>query len=349
MRVVRTSVLFLLLVIGAGCSRPMLSGMFVERDNPREVDMLRLVESPPGRLSGSLVVSSLDQDGTRKQDTVYNVVGSISGSNVSLRPVGGLMSFAHWLGAPTNFVGSISGGVLTLSVGNDTLVFHEMPQQEYESALDRLDKVGHHIAIVVRSNRAMQEVKSDNRRLNAGLQNYIKWGKSRVNHAHNVRHWYTDRIAHYAKCLRIIRPMAVAQVPSWRWQGCVLAIENDKYSRDQEVSDFRRIYSENQRTVKRLNAGIAGAPQQLSKALDLMKSACPFMKDVASCEAKVKNLQSLLPDGFLDHKTIIAYRTMVPRVQKALDADAQTKSRGEKQLAVIARQVTNLYRSASSN
>ena len=347
MRVVRTSVLCVLLVSSAGFSRPLLSGMFVDHTGSREVNMIRLVEAPPGHLSGFIVVSSLAQDGTRKQDAVYNVVGSISGFNVSLHPVGGLMGLARWFGAATNLVGSISGGVLTISAGDATVVFHEMPQREYETVLNRLDEVGRHIAVIVRSNRAMREVRSNDQRLNAELEKYIRWGQARINHTHNVRHWYANRIAHYAKCLRIIRPMAIAQVPSWRWQGCVLAIEIDKYSRDQQANDIRRIYSENQWEIKRLNARIVGAPQQLSKALSLLESACPFMKDVTACEAKVKKFQLLLPDGFLEHKTIVAYRTIVPQVQKALDADTQTESRGEKQLVAIAREVTRLYRSAS--
>ena len=48
-----------LAVVGnSGRAQSMLSGQFVNHDNPVEVDMLRLVESPPGHLSGSLVVSS---------------------------------------------------------------------------------------------------------------------------------------------------------------------------------------------------------------------------------------------------------------------------------------------------
>ena len=190
--------------------------------------MFHLVESPPGRLSGSLVVSSLNQDGVRKQDTVYNVVGSISGSNVSLRPVGGLLGLARWLGASTTFVGSINGGVITLGVGNDTMVFHEMSHKEYQTALNKLGEVGRRIATIMQSNRAMQEVKSDDRRLERRIGKYIRWGQLRISHTHNLRQWYANHIAHYVKCLRVIRPMVAARVPSWRWQGCALAIENDK-------------------------------------------------------------------------------------------------------------------------
>ena len=117
------------------------------------------------------------------------------------------------------------------------------------------------------------------------------------------------------------------------------------------VRNIRGIYSENQRIVKILDAEIIGATKQFSKAMGMMGSACPLMKgkDVASCEARAKNLRLLLPDGFLKHKTIITYRSMVPKIQKAMDADSQTERRGEKQLAAIAYEVASLYNADSSN
>jgi hypothetical protein len=93
----------------------MLTGLFVNHDNPIEVDMLRLVESPPGHLRGSLVVSFFNADGSRKKDAVYDVTGTITRPNVSLQLEGGLVGLAEFFGASTNLVGSLRGGTLTLS------------------------------------------------------------------------------------------------------------------------------------------------------------------------------------------------------------------------------------------
>jgi hypothetical protein len=86
-----------LAVVGnSGCAQSMLTGLFVNHDNPAEVDMLRLVESPPGHLSGSLVVSSLNADGSRKKDASYDVTGTITRPNVSLQLEGGLEHFSFY-------------------------------------------------------------------------------------------------------------------------------------------------------------------------------------------------------------------------------------------------------------
>jgi len=87
-----------LAVVGnSGRAQSMFSALFVNHDNPMEVDMLRLVESPPGHLRGSLVVSSLNADGSRKKDAVNDVSGTMTRPNVSLQLEGGLVGLAEFL------------------------------------------------------------------------------------------------------------------------------------------------------------------------------------------------------------------------------------------------------------
>ncbi len=336
----------LTLAASSGCAHSMLAAIFVNRDNPGEVDMLRLVESPPGHLSGSLVVSSLDANGSRKKDAVYDVTGTMSGSNVSLQLQGGLVSLAGFFGASTNLVGSLRGRTLTLSAGNQTEVFREISQKQYGDALASLDKAGQHIAMVEHAKKAIQEAESKGQQLNADLKNYIGWGQQRIDHVSGVRRWYAERIGRYTKCLQTIRPLAAAAVPSWRWQDCVLTVENDKYYRDTEAGSIRDAQSQNQQAILRLNAEIPAAQQQFPKALDEMNSACPFTKDVDACTKNVRELHLLLPDGFLDSKLVAAYRSVVPQVNEALSADAQISGQGESNLETIAQQIARLYQSA---
>ena len=74
-----------------------------------------------------------------------------------------------------------------------------------------------------------------------------------------------------------------------------------------------------------------------------MNSACPFAKDVDACTQSVRKLCPLLPNGFLDSKFITAYKSMVPQVNEATNADVQISGHGESSLAAIAQRVTRLY------
>ncbi len=308
--------------------------------------MLHLVESPPGHLSGSLVVSSLNSDGSRKKDAVYDVTGSITGANVSLQLEGGLVGLAHLFGAATNLVGTVSGSTLMLSVGNNTIQFHEMSQKQYEAALANLEEVGRHVATVEHAKKAIQEAELSGQQLNADLKSYIGWGQQRIDHVPVVRLWYADRIERYTKCLHTIRPLAVSGVPSWRWQDCVLTIQNDKYYRDQEAESIRDLQSQNRDTITRLDARINAAQLQFPKALDAIKTACPYAKNADACEKELQKLNVRAPDGFLDGKLITSYRSIVPQVNAAISADMQISTTGESNLSSIAQQVGQLYLSA---
>ncbi len=308
--------------------------------------MLHLVESPPGHLNGSLVVSSLSANGSRKKDVVYDVTGTMSGSNVSLQLQGGLVSLAGFFGASTNLVGSLRGRTLTLSAGNQTNAFREISQKEYGDALASLEETGGHIAMVENAKNAVNEVESHGRQLNADLERYIAWGQQRVNHVSDVRQWYADRITRYTKCLQTIRPLAARGIPSWRWQDCVLTVQNDEYHRDRETQSIRDLEWQNRDTVARLDARINAAQHQFPKVLDEVKSACPYAKDVDACEKELQKLNSLPPGGFLDSHSVRSYRNIAPQVNAAISADIQTAANGQSSLSSVAQQVEKLYRSA---
>lgn len=341
-----TAMVCLVVVVNSGCAPSMLTGIFINHDNPAEVDMLRLVESPPGHLNGSLVISNINADGSRKKDTIHDVTGTITRPNVSLQLEGDLVGLAEFFGASANLVGSLSGGTLTLSAGNQTEVFHAISQKQYDTALGSLDEIGHHVAMVRQAIGAGQEVEANDQQLNADLAKYIAWGQERVNHVSSVRNWYADRVTRYTKCLQTIRPLSAQGIPSWRWQGCALAIENDKYYRDQETQTIRDLQGQNQGTIADLDARINAAQHQFPKALDELKAACPYAKDVGACEKELQNLTSLLPDGLLDSHLIAGYRSIAPQVNAAIIADMETAASGQGSLANIADEVEKVYRSA---
>jgi hypothetical protein len=346
-RAVSLTVTICLAVVGnSGCGHSMLTGLFVNHDTPGEVDMLRLVESPQGHLSGSLVVSSLNADGSRKKDAVNDVTGTKTGPNVSLQLEGGLAGLAEFFGASTNLVGSLNGGTLTLSAGNQTETFRETSQKQYDAVLTGLDEIGHHIAMVLQAVGAVKEAEANDQQLNADLTKYISWGQERVNHVSGVRNWYADRETRYTKCLKMIRPLASQGIPSWRWQTCALSVENDKYYRDQETQSIRDLQGKNQDTIAGLDARINIAQHQFPKMLDELKSACPYAKDVGACEKELQKLTSLPPDGFLDSHLIASYKSIVPQVDAAISADLQTATTEQSNLENIAVEVEKVYRSA---
>lgn len=336
-----------LAVVGnSGCAQSMLTGLFVNHDNPAEVDMLRLVESPPGHLSGSLVVSSLNADGSRKKDASYDVTGTITRPNVSLQLEGGLVGLAEFFGASTNLVGSLRGGTLTLSAGNHTEVFHEISQKQYDAVLTALDETGHHIATVRQAAAEVQEFEINDQQLNTDLGKYIAWGQERVNRESGVRNWYANRVTAYTKCLQTIRPLAAQGIPSWHWQACALSVENDRYYRDQETQSIRDLQRRNQSTIASLNARINSARHQFPKVLVELRSACPYAKDVGACKMKLQKLTALPPDGLLDSRLIADYRSIVPEVDAAISADMGTAITGQSTLSNIADEVEKVYKSA---
>lgn len=345
-RIASTLAACLILVGISGCTHSTPTGLFVNHDNPGEVDMLRLVESPPGHLSGSLVISTLDANGSRKKDADYDVSGTITGANVSLQFEGGLAGLAEFFGASTNLVGGLRGGTLTLSAGNQTEVFHRTSLKQYRAVLASLDEASRHVEMSLQAIRAMQKVEASDRTLNSDLKKYIAWGQQRIDHVSGVRQWYSDRAKGYTKCLQTIRPLAAQGVPSRHWQGCVLTVENDQYYRDREAQSLQDLRGKNDAAVAGLDARINAAQIQFPKALNEVKSACPYAKNAEGCENVLRKLSSLSPNGLLSSNLIAKYRSIVPQVNAAISSDLQTSANGQDRLETITEEVKDLYRSA---
>lgn len=343
-RAIDITAIFLAIIGNSGCSQTVLKGQFVNHDSPAEVDMLRLVESPSGHLSGSLVVSSLNTDGSRKNDTAYDVTGSITRPNVSLRLQGGFVTLAKIFGASTNLVGSLNGETLTLSAGNHTEVFHRISKEQYEAALEGLNITGHHIAMAQEADRAVQEAEINAQQLNADIAKYIAWGQERIDHVSGVSNWYADRETRYTKCLKTIRPLAAQGVPSWRWQGCVLAVQTDRYYRDQETQSIRDIQGKNRDVITDLDARVSAAQHQFPNVLEKLKSACPYAKDTIACGNELQKLTSLPRNGLLNGQLITSYRNIVPQVDSAIDTDVQIAATGQTNLKNIADEIARVYR-----
>ncbi|MHB1958603.1 MAG: hypothetical protein ACYCO5_06180 [Acidobacteriaceae bacterium] len=110
----RVSAMILLSCFLAGCSKSSMPGKYVYQ-SANEVDMFDLVEAPAGHLSGTLVISAIDQDGIRKPDVARSVAGSIYRGNVSLQ-IGnnGILS------SQFNAVGTLNSDEMRLDFGGNT-------------------------------------------------------------------------------------------------------------------------------------------------------------------------------------------------------------------------------------
>lgn len=323
-----------------------LAAKFVVHDQPNEVDMINLIESPPGRLSGSLVISSLNRDGSRKKDVVLDVNGTITGSNISLQLTGGPTGLTQLFGVSTNLVGTLSNGTLTLSRGNDTIQLQEMSQKNYQGALENLDVQGSHIAAVANAKTAIQDASSNGQKLNGDLKSYIDWGQQRIDHVPNLSLWFQKRIEAYSQCLRRIRPLAAAHVPEWRWQECVINVENDKFTREDLERKVHSYQLQNQQEIAQLNTRIVTSQQKFASAINLLQSSCPYTTDSGRCQRAVQKLKTLWPYGFLNAELIGQFHKTVPMVTDALSKDLNTANQGENSLVSLSQQIVRLYQSA---
>ena len=329
-----------------GCAKTPVSGTFMDRMGSTRVVMIHIVEAPPGRLTGSMVMTALNRYGVTKTKN-YSVSGNINKSNVSLRLGGGLVGLARLFGTDTVLVGSLRGSELTLSVDSSTAVFHKISDATYQEDIARLNVLGDHIALVRQSTKALQKAVRAGHLITARLQQYMAWGQTRINRVPGVRAWYTNRIGHYRMCLHYIKPLAAANIPVWRWQECVFSISTDKYYRDQEIANLRDLQNENRQAVARLDVRIRRARVRFAHVTELLRSSCPYRgADSEKCLSAVKKLQGMSAYGFIDPTTLSEFRGLVPKVKSALADDILAGSAGEARLSDLAQEVSQIYRSA---
>lgn len=333
----------------AGCSRPLISGVFVRQVQPPGVEMFRLVESPRGHLSGSFVGSSLNEDGSRKDDEVYNVTGTISGSNVVLELNGGLATIARWLGGPTNFVGTLKGGVLIVNSGNQTEQFEKVSERQYNAMVADLQQRGKQMAEYRAADSALAHARQGASDLNQDLRQYVQWAQLRVDRVSSVQLWYADRLKRYSACLSTIRPLAAAHVPAWRWQACVLGVENDRYYRDQEAQLLRDDQAQNLKAISTLRGRINTIPAQIAAATERLNSACPYAPNEDICRKEAQTMRGGKSNGLIDERLLSSFQSVAPEAERALEADVQTSSSEGAKLAAVAQQIDSTYHGSMNN
>lgn len=306
-----------------------------------EVDMLNLVEAPAGHLTGTLTVSAINDQGTRDKDVVRNVTGSIYQNGVSLQVS------TDFLDPPQNVVGKLQGNLLSLAFGNSTIVFRSMTDQAYQNSLALLDQSAANQKILVTGRKAASDMDAELKDLTNELQGFVEWGNVRIVRVAEVQKWYSVHATGYRKCLDQIQPLAEKHVPSWQWQNCVIALDNDKYNRDQMSRSIRDNKAKEKDEETHLNDMIVQLPNQIAKKFALMRAMCPLIKDKENCYRRLDiasqqkfNMQFQLTKPFID------YTQILPKLHEAIDTDTKISIDGEQKLTNIVNDVDVLYKSA---
>lgn len=326
-----------------GCSSGPVNGYFVSRGLPHAVIMAHLVESPAGVLSGTLEATAVDPNGSTATVRSYNVQGTITGSNVSLRITGALATIAGWFGDAPVLVGTLEGGRLTLSHGADSTILWGASQAAYLADVKSLE---HEQAAIDRFNDAVQGVKAAeaySREVDAALDQYHAWGKARLSRVATAKAWWTGRIRGYSRCVDRIKPLAERGVPSWRWQQCVLAINTDSFNRDQSLQQTLALGKENADGVSRLEQAIAKAREQNSAAGARLKAVCEGASAQPRCPTLLQEWSTEEPN-LVDPAKVAAFQALEPQVTAAVSADVSSATQGHATLASLAAEADHLYR-----
>ncbi len=338
-RRLRVAAIILLSLAFAGCSGSKISGMFVAQ-NPGEVDMLDLVEAPAGHLSGTLVISSVNQDGTRKSDVIRSVSGSFYADNVSLK-IGKDGIFSN----SVNAIGTLHDGEIRLDIDGSPIVLKKTKKRKYGLALVSLNEIGDKLKQKLAAIQTIKDLGKYMARLDSDLQSFVGWGNDRVAHVPHVREWYANRTLAYQKCINSVMPLASRGVPSWKWQSCVLDIDNDSYERQQMSESIAEIQQKSQTDEQDLNTRIANLPGKIMEAANLLDQACPLSNYVSACKAQVKNFRNETPSALITTH-INEYKNILPQLHSAIDEDLYEKSEGEMKLSALTEEADRLLRNA---
>jgi hypothetical protein len=198
-----------------GCSRGPVNGYFVSRGLPHQLVMAHLVESPPGVLSGAIEAVALNQNGSNANVRDYNVEGSITKGNVSLRIMGAIATIAGWFGGAPVLVGKLKGGRLTLSHAADTLTLWSTSQGAYLADVRSLDQEQ---AALDQFNDAVRGLKSAvvySQTVDAALDHYHAWGEQRISRRAQANAWWAARIRGYSAI-----PAAWTASNHWHREAC---------------------------------------------------------------------------------------------------------------------------------
>jgi len=349
--VVRTTLaLFLaaLLLSLWGCSKPPLSGIFTVSPNPNEIDMVRLVEAPPGHLSGSITATQLSLTGTLTT-TTYALSGSLDQSNVSLQINSGAAAIAGLFGVDTNLVGTVTEQGLVLSHDADSWDYKKTSDSAYHRMLAHIQHVALQRTAHWDALANVHAATSFDSELDGKLQNYLIWGQARIAHVADVHTWYAERIRSYTNCQNHIAPLAAEHVPSWQWQSCVLNVEDDQYARDQEFQSIQNLQSDNRTRVQDIMQTLQTAKSKYSQALKQLQDSCTDQTGASQCMQSVQALRHFAPYGPVKSDLIDQFHALQPKVEAAIDDDLKTATVGKQQLKRLSDQISSIYKHASSS
>ena len=332
------------LLLGGCAGRP-VNGYFVSSSGSNQIVMANIVEAPRGRLSGAIVVTTIDPAGTTPNVSNYNVVGSIAGQNVSLKITGALATIAGWFGDDNILVGSLEGGRLTLSKGSQTFTLDRMSEADYQDRVQALQHLQTYIADDRAAAQGIEQAGVYAQQVNAALQQYQSWGQARIANQGKVRAWWAGRTKAYSACLARIEPLAEAKVPSWRWQSCVLDIENDAYDRGQALKATQRLAAQGAKQLTRLNTMIDQGQAKIEEAGLRLHAVCHGTPHPKHCNEIWKGWK-LQRSGMIAPSSVAAFRALAPQVGQALQTDVDTAMAGNAKLVAIAAQVQQIYQKA---
>ena len=331
----------------SGCAGRPVNGYFVSSSGTNQIVMAHVVEAPRGHLSGAIVVTTIDPTGTTPDVSNYNVVGSITGQNVSLKVTGALATIAGWFGDSNILVGSLKNGRLTLSKGNQTFALDRMSEADYQARVQALLRLQANIAAGRDVAQRLKQAIVYAQQVNTALQQYQSWGQARIANQGKVRAWWAGRIKAYSACLARIEPLAEAKVPSWRWQGCVLDVGNDAYDRGQALKATQELAAQGAKQLTHLNTMIEQGQAKIGEAGQLLHAVCPSTPHPERCNASWKEWQAQGPI-MIAPSSVAAFRALAPQVGRALQADVDTAMTGNAKLAEIAAQVQQIYQEAQN-
>jgi hypothetical protein len=343
---IATIIFALITAILVGCSKRPTSGYFVANAAANQVLMIHIVEAPAERLSGAIVLTSINPAGSQLDVSNYSVAGSLTEGNVSLTITGGIATIGGWLSGGNILVGALRDNRLTLSKGGKTWRFDKVTEAAYRGRIEALVHLQEKVMQGRDASKNMKEAGAYAEQVNSSLQQYLAWGKERVDRRTNVGIWYAGRIKSYSACVARIRPLAEASVSSWRWQECVLSIENDGYDREQMLSSIQKSVALEQDHFTNINKMIEQGRVRSSAALRQLHEACPSAEDPELCESSWKQLSAEAPDYSMVSRDISAFHTLAPQLKQVLQSNLASATSGNAKLDDLAKQAQRIYQNA---
>jgi len=325
---------------GSWFGRSLVNGYYVSRGSSAAVVMIHLVEAPRGRLSGALVVTTVDQSSSDPDVKRVTVQGSIDGDNVILRTPGLFGAFS------TLYIGTLDGERLSLSrQGHSALTLYLASERAYQARLAALNGLQAHLNTVRGAQHRLTNALGYVKQLNAAIAQYLPWGRARIARQVNVRTYWQRKAKFYDTCLATIRPLAARGVPVWRWQECAITVGNDAYFREQAVAAvkaLRRIAREKRNAISQM---LIEAPVRVKAALNTMLAACRYTSDPKSCVSACRHATQ---DSLVPPARLAAFRALLPQVNQAIRNDVQIANSTDARLTTVAAEIARIYRESQN-